>query len=407
MLIIKPIRTEEDYDRMGDRVYELMHLEDDELTESLSDELEVLVTLMDSYQKAHCNFPDPDPVSVIEFYMDQSGITRSDLIPCIGSAKKVSQVLNGTRALSYKMIRSLNEQLNIPAEMLVDKTKNRLPEHNPKFNWDEFPVKEIAKNSFLRDRRDLKDHSEELMRELIADAGGSDAVPSVLFRKKDSARHNSQMDAYALQAWCFYVLAEARSLRIEKKYKQGIVDEEFLRTVAQLSTRPDGPLEAKRFLYKNGIALIYARHLPRAYLDGAAMITKEGVPAIGMTIRLDKIDNFWFCLLHELAHVGWHLKNGMDWFIDDFSVNDSDFSEGWQKEHEADALAKNALIPESLWTKFRERGTFTEETIADLAKEAKVHPAIVAGRYRWETDNFQKFNDLMGSGEVRKLFAPS
>ena len=292
MSTIKPIKTEADYDQAGDRVYQLMHIDDDKRTESMSGELEILVTLIDNYQEKHYAFADPDPVDVIEFYMDQNGISRSDLVPCIGSKKKVSQVLAGTQPLSYKMIRALEEQLDIPSELLLDRTKFKLPKSDPNIDWNKFPVVDLAKNDFLKDRRDPKDYSEELMRELISDAGGDEAIAPALFRKSDSVRQNSKMDAYALKAWCLYVLAEARCRKLENKYKPGTVDENFLRSVAKLSTQSDGPLKAKDYLHRSGIALIYAPHLPKTYLDGAAMITKEGVPAIGMTIRYDRIDNF-------------------------------------------------------------------------------------------------------------------
>ena len=59
------------------------------------------------------------------------------------------------------------------------------------------------------------------------------------------------------------------------------------------------------------IALEYVPHLPRTHLDGAALKSHEGRPVIGLTLRYDRIDNFWFTLLHELAHVGLHLGPGI------------------------------------------------------------------------------------------------
>lgn len=132
---------------------------------------------------------------------------------------------------------------------------------------------------------------------------------------------------------------------LENKYKPWIVDDDFLRSVAKLNTQSDGPLKARDYLLQNGIALIYAPHLPNTYLDGVAMITKEGVPAIGMTIRYYRIDNYWFCLLHELAREGWHPKDGTEYIMDDLSLVDYDNSEDWAKESKADTLAQNALIP--------------------------------------------------------------
>lgn len=399
---IKPINTKEDHKRVKNRIAQLMDMDEAEMPQHLSDELSVLIVLLKSYEAIHYPVPEVEPISMIEFYMEQFGVSRSDLVPCIGSKKKVSQVLAGTRPLTLKMIRALDERLNIPTEMLVDSTKHNIRDRDPNIDWDKFPVSDLAKSNFLRDRRDPEDHSEELMRELVNDAGGQEAIAPALFRKSDSVRQNSKMDTYALKAWCLYVLAEARCLELENKYKRGIVDEDFLRTVAQLSTQSDGPLKARDYLHRNGIALIYAPHLPKTYLDGAAMITKEGVPTIGMTIRYDRIDNFWFCLLHELAHVGWHLKDAKDYFVDDLSLNNSEYSEDWAKEREADTLAQNALIPEHLWVRFKDWRSVSADKIMSLANEAEVHPAVVAGRYRWETRNFRKFKELLGNNQVRK-----
>lgn len=202
-----------------------------------------------------------------------------------------------------------------------------------------------------------------------------------------------------------YVLAEARCLNIEGKYKPGLINEDFLRKVALLSNHSDGPRKAKEFLLTKGIALIYAPHFKKTYLDGAAMITKEGVPVVGMTVRYDRLDNFWFCLLHELAHIGWHFKDGNGYFIDDLSLNDTEFGDDWEKEKEADILAQNALVPSKIWAKFNDRRLINSNEVISLAKEASVHPSVVAGRFRRETGNYRILSKLVGEGEVRHHFA--
>ena len=80
-----------------------------------------------------------------------------------------------------------------------------------------------------------------------------------------------------------------------------------MREVAQLSVYEDGPRRAQERLAAHGIALVIERHLPRTHLDGAALCLLDGRPVIGLTLRYDRIDNFWFSLMHELAHVSLHL----------------------------------------------------------------------------------------------------
>ena len=84
-----------------------------------SDELEVLGLLIEQYEEKHFPMDRPDPVEVIKFMMDQQNLKKKDLIPYIGSAPKVTEVLNGTRNLSLSMIRKLSEGLKIPASVLI------------------------------------------------------------------------------------------------------------------------------------------------------------------------------------------------------------------------------------------------------------------------------------------------
>jgi HTH-type transcriptional regulator/antitoxin HigA len=84
-----------------------------------SDELDVLVTLVEAFEDRHFPIADPDPIAAIQFRMDQMGLTRKDLEPMLGSRGRVSEVLTGRRPLSIQMIRRLNRELGIPLESLV------------------------------------------------------------------------------------------------------------------------------------------------------------------------------------------------------------------------------------------------------------------------------------------------
>jgi HTH-type transcriptional regulator / antitoxin HigA len=83
------------------------------------EELELFAMLVENYEKLHFPTDLPDPISAIEFRMEQQGLTRKDLIPYIGSQSKVSEAMNRKRPLSLRMIRALNEHLGIPAEVLL------------------------------------------------------------------------------------------------------------------------------------------------------------------------------------------------------------------------------------------------------------------------------------------------
>jgi HTH-type transcriptional regulator/antitoxin HigA len=86
-------------------------------------ELELLAILIEHYERIRFPMAKPDPVEAIKFRMDQQGLSQKDLIPFIGSAPKVSEVLNRKRPLSLSMIRRLNEGLGIPLDLLLQEVE--------------------------------------------------------------------------------------------------------------------------------------------------------------------------------------------------------------------------------------------------------------------------------------------
>lgn len=165
---------------------------------------------------------------------------------------------------------------------------------------------------------------------------------------------------------------------------------------------PDGPVRAKAFLEEVGIALVIEPHLPSTHLDGAALLGDDG-PVIGLTLRRDRLDNFWFVLVHELIHVKRHLKRGS---VEDIFDELPDHRETAPDaiEEEADDLAGEALIPTTAWESALARFLQTERAVKTLAEQLTISPAIVAGRIRREADNWAILGHLVGQGEVRKQF---
>lgn len=99
------------------------------------EELELFAMLIETYEQSVFPIALPDPVSAIEFRMEQQGLTRKDLAPYIGSQSKVSEVLNGKRSLSLAMIRALHAGLDIPLEVLLQKPDKSLPPSNTPIHW--------------------------------------------------------------------------------------------------------------------------------------------------------------------------------------------------------------------------------------------------------------------------------
>lgn len=113
---IRPVKADQDYDSALARIEDLWGAEPESYE---GDELEVLLTLVTAYESANHPVPPPTPIEAIRFVMDQKGLNQADLIPYIGSSPIVSEILNGKRNLTLKMIRSLHSKLGIPAEVLI------------------------------------------------------------------------------------------------------------------------------------------------------------------------------------------------------------------------------------------------------------------------------------------------
>jgi HTH-type transcriptional regulator/antitoxin HigA len=115
-MTIKPIRNERDLRAAFKRL--------DLIFQSAAgtpgaEEMEVLTTLIEAYENKHYPIGPPDPIEAIKFRMEQQGLSPADLQPYIGASGRVSEVLNGKRPLSLRMVKRLHEGLRIPYESLM------------------------------------------------------------------------------------------------------------------------------------------------------------------------------------------------------------------------------------------------------------------------------------------------
>ena len=402
MANITPVRTDAEYQAARARIDDLM---DAAAGSPEGDELDVLVDLVTLYESRHHQIGYPSPVQAIEFRMDQQGLRPRDLVPFIGSRAKVSEVLAGKRGITMSMARALHGHLGIPAEVLLQDPDVDLDDSLSDVEWTRFPLTAMARQGWIPDVPDLRDRAEELVRGLIQHAGGLQAAATVRFRRNDHRRLNAKADPYALQAWCWQVLAAAGAGPPAARYQPGTVTPEFLSQTARLSASAQGPHMARQFLADHGIALAIVPHLPRTYLDGAALSLADGRPVVGLTLRYDRLDNFWFCLLHELAHVGRHLDGGSRTvFVDDHSLRPRTPGPADAQEAEADAWAEEALIPHAVWQASDVRDAPRPMAVISLAHSLGIHPAIVAGRVRYERENYRLLSQFVGAGQVRQQF---
>ncbi len=400
MMEPRVIKTEQEYEAALAHVETLMDAAHGSPEEQ---ELELFALLIDAYEQEHHPIELPDPVETIKFRMEQQDLLQKDLVPYMGSQSRVSEVLNRKRPLSLSMIRALHEGLGIPAEVLLREPGEEIPEES--YDRRDYPFAEMVKRGYFDpfpgSLREAWLRAEALLVDFFSIFEGMEPQP-ILCKRTDR-----DPDVNALIAW------QAQALRLAKaevddlpEYDPDTADDAALRALVRQSYFSTGPQNARKLLNRWGIHLIILRHLPKTYLDGASFMAPWGKPVVGLTLRYDRLDNFWFTLLHELAHVRLHLdpnQAGLAFFDETRRIKAEPKD---PREREANAFAQDTLILAEAWE--RKRSSLlpkpAKRIVRQFAEELRISPAIVAGRVRYETGNYTQLGSLVGAYQVREQF---
>lgn len=392
---IKVIKTSEDHKEALALIEELMANDPDPSSED-GEKLSLLATLVQDYESSA--FPDsfPDPIDAILFRMEQQGLKPVDLIPYIGSRSKVSEILSRKRPLTLSMIRALENGLGIPAKVLLRESDDFRNIDN--IAWDRFPIKEMKKRGYFNDDLSQTSGIKGFMEKFFLPVKSPTYFLGML--RKTNYRSTRPMDKHALVVWSTMVVKKAKAIGALKAFAPGTIDLSFMQKIAKLSAEDNGPILARDFLKKYGIALIIEPDFPQTYLDGATIMMEEKNPIIGLTLRHNRLDNFWFNLMHELSHIALHASENVSFFYDDLdsagSIN--------EQEAAADKLAGEALVPENKWENSPARLIPSPIAAESLARELGVHPAIVAGKMRHEGNNYVYLNTMINQAKIRQYF---
>ncbi|MEA3441073.1 MAG: ImmA/IrrE family metallo-endopeptidase [Chloroflexota bacterium] len=393
----KIIKTLTEYEAALETIDRLMDADPGSQEEQ---QLELLSLLVEKYEEQHYPIDPPDPVEAIKFRLEQEGLSRKDMIKYLGSQSKVSEVLNYKRPLSLSMIRSLNEGLGIPAEVLLQEVEHRHPAQQE--SCREYPFAEMIKHGYFPGFKgtlaQAKANADQLLAELFSVFDGAES--QMIY----TTSQQIDLDLNALRAW------QARVLHLAARedlpaYVKNEITEDFVREIVKLSYFSLGPQMARELLNKKGVHFILLPHLSGTYLDGDCFYATDERPVIGMTLRHDRLDNFWFTLVHELAHLYLHLDHKEIAFFDDTEYIMRGTTD--PREEEASAFARDVLIPPQEWQEqsklFAASGQ--DELLLAFAEQLKISPAIVAGRVRYETGDYGIYSRQVGSRIVREQFA--
>lgn len=221
---------------------------------------------------------------------------------------------------------------------------------------------------------------------------------AALFRRQ--SRQRDLVDEIATLAWLCRVTDKAMA---EKKllFDAAKLNQRAITHLVRLSKGSSGPRDAIQYLERLGIRVVIENSLPGMHIDGASFVVPNFGPVIGLTLRYDRLDSFWFTLLHELAHIVLHLQGESDEvFVDSIEEEDREESE---IEAEANAFTKDSFVPRDAWFRSDAFRLATEPAIHVLAEKFEIHPAVIAGRLRFERKRYQDFSQLLGAGQVRSV----
>ena len=328
-----------------------------------------------------------------------SGMSQTDLGAAIGVQAQQIQRYEASRYMGASLARmiDISKVLNVHTVGLFETGSRR---DGAVYAWDDvddvfwrqMPAREMVKRKWF----DVPHGADpiERVKAYFLDAAGPQFA-TALHRKK--MRGSTLPNEHSLLAWQTRVLERARTYVKDKEFPPFRPDDRWLTDLVRLTRRKDGPKRARRILAEHGIALVTEEHLPGTYLDGAAMLDTGDRPVIGLTLRHDRLDSFWFVLFHEIGHIFLHLSSGIRYdFFDDGDSGTED-----SVEVDADRFALDNLIPDDLWDRCLSRFALSEEAVQIDARKLGIDASIIAGRIRKERNNYTILNSLVGHQKVR------
>jgi HTH-type transcriptional regulator/antitoxin HigA len=251
--------------------------------------------------------------------------------------------------------------------------------------FDELPKQELVRRGWMSSKDDMSS-----MVPLLQDIHSH--RENALFRKSDTS------NVALCAAWKSRVSTIAKIAVVSQdigEFKG--VDTNYLKDFVKLSIDVSSIASLPKILVESGIILIYEKALPGMKLDGVVFKLASGHPVIGISFRFPRLDNFWFTLMHELAHVNLHIK-----IIDDPIFDDLEYDNQEVIELQATRLAKYSFVEKHLWRNCSAKYDMSDEEVIDFSRKIGIHPAIVAGMLQKELNRFDMFRKIIDEVDIRK-----
>lgn len=312
--------------------------------------------------------------------------TQVELAEVIGRpAKMVSEIILGKRAITPETAIQLGEALGTGPEFWMNlESHYQLSKVEPKEQgvsrkaklYERFPVREMVRRGWIQTAESV----DVLERQFLTYFGLQDIDQPISFPHAAKASCETNPVQFA---WLFACHKLAR--RIVAPAFSADALRSSLPKLQALMSAPEEVRHVPRLLNECGVRFVIVEPLPSSLIDGACFWLSDDRPAIALSTRLDRIDNFWFVLRHEIEHVlQGHGKN--EAFICDEDILGSPSDEKSESERIADEAAANFGVSRAALDDYVARVKpyyFSEQKLLNFAARLRVHPGIVLGRLQF------------------------
>jgi HTH-type transcriptional regulator / antitoxin HigA len=344
------------------------------------------------------------PGQLIQHLLDYRGWTQRVLAVVLGIDETgLNKIVAGKRPVDASLAISLGVVLDVPPERLLELQRTydlalaRLtsrPDPNLVLRarlFGELPVPEMIKRGWLpgvSDIRNVSDVESGLCKFFgVASVEEIEAIPHAA-KKTDEASPVSPSQV----AWLYRVKQIAADMLVARFTKNSVDD--AISKMQYLLGDPDSARKVPRILAEAGIRFVIVESLPSAKIDGVCFWIDDESPVVGMSLRYDRIDNFWFVLRHELEHVkrghGRHAAMFDAELEGDKAGTGSNIPE---EERVANDAAANFCVDQVELKRFISKKSpfFAERDIVGFARTLKIHPGLVAGQLQRYTSRYDRF----------------
>lgn len=332
------------------------------------------------------NFTPNTVFSPGEFLLDEleeRGITQSDFAEIIGRPlKTVNEIIKGKKSITPETANAIAAVFGTSPEMwlglqadydLFKLNKKTSKDHQADVKqraelYDAFPVRDLKKRKWISEKKNVEDLKNEIF-SLFSIVNLSQWAETCLANFKKSSCGEINMNY--LNTWIELGKLIAKKIKCSDFDRNGLI--EFAKNLKSYSRDDNGVKKIVNELKLLGVRLIFLPHFSKTKVDGAAFWLNSK-PIILMSLRYDRVDNFYFTLLHEIGHIILHGKNSN--FIDDLS--DTQKLENKQEE-EANEFAQKNLAPLNLINEVKRYKPITPRVIIKLSQSLNIHPGILIG----------------------------